>query len=229
MYKVIPHKMLFLAVGWLIFGCIYVVNAVDEIIRADWLRSSQGVTAAWLLGSLVFWKPVWRRLWKWFPILNRLIFPDLNGTWDVEMRSNWPIQKQLIDAAARRSDAIDVEQCPETDLASLQDISLKAEIDQSWFKIEILMWNPKGDTPIDRSDVCSAEPFRLSGLKPGGLFYFFKQQNRTQNLADDNEFYGAARIEHDSKSDTLKGRFWTARMWGRGMNTAGLITYRRSK
>lgn len=32
---------------------------------------------------------VWRRLWRRFPMLNRLIFPDLNGSWNGEHRSNW--------------------------------------------------------------------------------------------------------------------------------------------
>jgi SMODS-associating 2TM, beta-strand rich effector domain len=221
MYRVIPHKAIFLAIAWLVFGCTLVIEAADQILVADWLRPAQAMTVAWLVANLLLWKPIWRWVWKRFPMLNRRIFPDLNGIWDVDMKSNWPIHKQLIDAAAGRVESIDIEQCPEGLLAQLQRVALKAEIDQSWFKIEIRMWNPSGNTPIDRSDAAS-------GLKPSGLFYFFKQQNQTQNLSDDNQFYGAARVTYDQKSDTLSGHFWTARMWGRAMNTAGMLTYSRS-
>jgi hypothetical protein len=29
----------------------------------------------------------WRRLWRWFPALNRLLFPDIGGEWNIEI--NW--------------------------------------------------------------------------------------------------------------------------------------------
>ncbi|KZL15841.1 hypothetical protein [Pseudovibrio sp. Ad26] len=31
----------------------------------------------------------WRYIWKWFPILNHWIFPDLNGVWDVSLTWHW--------------------------------------------------------------------------------------------------------------------------------------------
>jgi len=31
----------------------------------------------------------WRYIWRWIPKLNDWIFPDLNGTWIVEIRWNW--------------------------------------------------------------------------------------------------------------------------------------------
>lgn len=227
MYRVIPHKFLFLAIAWLVVGSVYALNAIEALMNANWFGPAHAVTIGWLVGNLLLWKPAWRWVWRRAPFLNRVVFPDLNGIWDVEMQSNWPIHKQVIDAAAGRGGQLDVLQCPESDLAALQPVMLEAEIDQSWFKIEIVMRNPANNTPIDRSDVISAEPFPADGLKPSGLLYFFKQRNQTQNLADDAEFYGAARVEYDLKSDMLKGCFWTARMWGRAMNTAGLITFRR--
>jgi hypothetical protein len=32
---------------------------------------------------------VWRRVWRWFPILARSIFPDLNGRWDGTLETTW--------------------------------------------------------------------------------------------------------------------------------------------
>jgi hypothetical protein len=221
--------MQFTIVAWLIFGCVFAVNAIDEAINAEWLRAGQAVTIGWAVISLFALNPIWQFIWRRFPKLADWIYPDLNGMWDVEMRSNWSIQLQLAEGAAGRGNPIDVQQCPECDLADLMLIGLKAEIKQTWFKIEIKIWNPMDDTPIKRSDVISADPFGADGLKSSGLFYFFKQQNQTANLADDTEFYGAARVEFDREEDSLQGLFWTARMWDRGLNTAGQITYRRAK
>lgn len=35
----------------------------------------------------------WRWLWKAFPILNDLLFPDLNGTWDMVIHWEWGDKK----------------------------------------------------------------------------------------------------------------------------------------
>jgi hypothetical protein len=32
---------------------------------------------------------VWRRLWRHFPSLNRLVFPDLNGQWEGTLVTTW--------------------------------------------------------------------------------------------------------------------------------------------
>lgn len=228
MYKVIPHKILFMIVAWLIFGLVLAINSFNEMLDAHWFRPTQAIAIGWLIISGLAWNPVWRFFWRKFPKLNQLIFPDLNGTWDVEMASNWSIHRQVADAAAGKSPPIDIEKCPEGDLSALQLVPLKAEISQTWFSIDITIRNPRHDTPIKRSDVISADPFGAVKLKPSGLFYFFKQQNDRARLADETEFYGAARVEYNPDTDTLSGLFWTARMWDRALNTAGEIIYRRS-
>lgn len=35
----------------------------------------------------------WRRIWKALPILNELLFPDLNGTWDMVIHWEWGNKK----------------------------------------------------------------------------------------------------------------------------------------
>ena len=39
-----------------------------------------------ILFTLMFW---WRGIWKIFPSLNNLIFPDINGIWNVEIHWQW--------------------------------------------------------------------------------------------------------------------------------------------
>lgn len=31
----------------------------------------------------------WRTVWRWFPVLNRVFFPDLNGTWTGTLQTTW--------------------------------------------------------------------------------------------------------------------------------------------
>ncbi len=31
----------------------------------------------------------WKYIWRWFPALNDWIFPNINGTWNVEIHWNW--------------------------------------------------------------------------------------------------------------------------------------------
>src|SRR5690606_22996121 len=91
----------------------------------------------WVLLNTVLWNPVWRWLWKKFPKLSEWVFPDLNGTWEVELCSNWPRQAQMLEAAASKSHAIDMRHCPEEDLAPLTPIRLEAQIHQTWFGFDM--------------------------------------------------------------------------------------------
>lgn len=39
------------------------------------------------LAAIAGW--TWRRLWRWFPLLERNTFPDLTGVWQGHLRSTW--------------------------------------------------------------------------------------------------------------------------------------------
>lgn len=47
--------------------------------------------ATLVIGTIVVWfaNRYWRTLWKTFPILEKIIFPDLNGTWQGTVSSTW--------------------------------------------------------------------------------------------------------------------------------------------
>lgn len=191
------------------------------------LRSTAIPSLVWLLFCLLFLNPVWRHLWRKFPSLNKLIFPDLNGEWDVELCSNWPRHLQVLEAAQSDTTTFDIRKCDMSELADLSPMMLRAEIYQTWWKIEMRLFNPAANSPIERSDAINVDPLMRDGLRSAGISYFYKQQNRTDQLADDIEFYGAARLEYDAVSDSLQGLFWTARMWRRAMNTGGTIKFSR--
>jgi len=228
MYRILPKKLLVIAIGWLVVSMVMLGQSLSQLLHFEF-KLTAIPALAWLAVNLMLWNPIWRLLWKTFPKLNELVFPDLNGVWEVELCSNWSRQAQMLDAAASADTAIDMRRCDETELAPLTPIKLEAEIHQTWFGFEMLLYNPRSDTPIDRSDTISVDPFPSTGLRRPGICYFYKQVNATDNVADDAEFYGAARLEYDLKKDQLVGLAWTARMWRQAMNTAASITFRRKQ
>jgi hypothetical protein len=226
MYRILPKRLIFIGFAWIVIGLLTIAYTLPQI--TNWqLRLSTIPALAWFGLNALLFNPIWRFFWRKFPKLNKWVFPDLNGHWDVELCSNWPRQLQLLEAASSPDQAIDLRTCPESLLAEMKPIKLRAEISQTWWSFEMKMYNPKGDTPIDRSDTISVDPFPGNGLKPPGICYFYKQVNATDNVSDDSEFFGAARLTYDFENDELAGLAWTARMWRRAMNTAGPIKFIR--
>lgn len=226
MYRLVPKKVIFLAIAWLILGFWFVMQWFGHALQSE-IRVGLVPTIAWLAVNGILLTPAWRIVWRRIPYLQAW-FPDLNGDWDVELCSNWPRQQQLIDAASARG-GTDVLGLPESQLAPIEPLKMHAEIRQGWWKFEIRFTNPTGDSPIDRSDTFIVEPFAGDGQAPPGISYFFEQRNDTANLADDTKFYGAARLEFNGNKQQLQGCFWTNRQWRRAINTAGsLIMTRRS-
>ena len=61
-------------------GWVYEPSAVKLIALVVTIISTGIVAVA---------SAVWRRLWNWFPIIGRKLFPDLTGTWVGELVSTW--------------------------------------------------------------------------------------------------------------------------------------------
>lgn len=226
MYRILPKPWIFAFFAWIVLGLVFLSQTLDQVMQGA-IRVGSIPGIAWIVFNALLFNPIWRWVWQKIPQLNRW-FPDLNGEWDVELCSNWPRQLQLIEAAQSGSGGFDIRICPEDQLAPLPPIKLKAEISQTWWTFEMTMTNPSATTPIEGSDTIVVEPFAAKGLLTAGICYFYKQRNQTANVSDDTEFYGAARLTYDYKTDKLSGLTWTARMWPRAMNTAGPITFTRA-
>ena len=227
MYRTIPHKYLFLAAGWLVLGTYLAIGSLNQLAAGTVFRPMQAVTIAWVILSFFLHKPVWRWFWKKWPSLGRWIYPDLNGLWEVEIASNISIHRQIADTVAGRSAPFDIVTCDDAKLAPLESVRLQAEIDQSWFKIEISFFDSTNRLPIKGSEIVTVDPKRAEGLKAAMLNYIFRQTNAKVAQGDERVFEGAAMLDYDIASDELRGFFWTNRMWHRAQNTAGTIVYRR--
>src|SRR3546814_12250543 len=106
-------------------------------------------------------------VWKKVPPLGRWIFPDLNGEWDVEIVSNHSIHGQLGDAAARRTEKLDIDLCPHCDLVPLMTDHPKADIVQTCVKSAVVLANPAGNPSSRRSKVLTVLSLPAEDLKTG--------------------------------------------------------------
>ena len=225
MYRILPKKLIVLTIAQLGIG---VFLLLELLFNAN-PRIPFAALLVWGVVNGIAWKPVWQCVWRRFPILSEKIFPDLNGEWDVTLNSNWSRIQQLQCTAKSGTGILNMETCPDTMLAPLSSVNLRAKIHQTWFGFEMRIFNPAQNSPIQDSETIVIEPIAPNGLRRAGICYLYSQRNQTDVLTDDACFDGAARLEYDADSDSLDGYFWTNRMWRRGMCTAGTITFMRRR
>jgi hypothetical protein len=229
MFKMFPQKFLVASVAWLTILLLAAFDALRPLLMGAGVAVSRGtvVLAVQLIFTLVLLNPVWRFFWRKIPKLNQLIYPDLNGEWDVEVSSNWPRIQAMIAAASGNRPHLDFTNGAESQLPPLATYKMRACITQSWFKMNMTMWNPSGDGPIKESKTLMVEPFRGEGGRHG-LAYIFQQENETDDPGDDRSFRGAAWLTLDRGSTrVLCGRMWSDRAWRRGSNTAANLRFER--
>lgn len=174
---------------------------------------------------------VWRMIWKLpmlGPWLSRVIFPDLNGDWKVEVKSNWPIIDKMRNAAKD-------DQVPRFDPVSeahprpqLQLTEFVATIEQRWLSTEI-KFKPNHKTPLLNSVTLSADLMRKEGSEPKRIALIYKQENAAVPAhTDENSFLGAALLQVSDDGNSLYGKYWTNRSWDKGLNAAGEIILTRA-
>ncbi len=228
MYQIIPTRILALAAAWLAITVIISLDSVTSL--AVPVQARYAVLVIDILLFVLTLKPVWRLLWRTIPLLNGY-FPDLNGDYDVELNSNWPIHQRLLEAAAGRAEKFDP-RSPDIDKPALAPTRIKGSIDLSFYWVRVKMWASEPENPrsvIEGSRTLSASLIRASDGLPNRIAYIYQQKNRRdrQAVTDDSVFEGAALLSIDEKGRALRGEYWTNRSWQQGLSTAGQILFRK--
>jgi predicted pore-forming effector associated with SMODS systems len=174
--------------------------------------------SVFLISLLIGMTPLWRWIWKKTPILNNVIYPDINGVWRGSLSSNWTrIEPRL------KSNAV-----PENiSSPPLLDKTLQITIRCNWFWMSMRM--ETGDN-YSESQTLSLIPVRSSKGKPHELHYIYHNQSPEPVETDSSDHYGAAILKCKDINTTepkLLGHFWTNRNWAKGLNTAGIIEMKR--
>ncbi len=231
MYQVLGLKF------WIYVGAVVLASVYIFFTKGLPLVGLPGNLGTWenamfivdvLAGSLLL-KFVWRKVWR-IPLIGKYcvekVFPDLNGEYEVTIKTNYPIKEKILNAATHIGEVFDPNLLTggEEDLG---EINLKGTIDQGWFSISIeLSPVEKSDNTIKDSQTLVCTPIKGDGMRPPRLAYVFEQRNQRVKSMDESNFLGAAVLEAPSnRKGHLDGDYWTMRAWRKGMNTAGRIEF----
>lgn len=194
----------------------------------DW--SQWAVVPITAITAFLFWKPVWRLLWRTPFLGDKLadrVFPDLNGTWDVTFQSNWPMIRKMQQAAADKG-------LPEYDVSRLekpefQEEKATAVISQSWYGVSMEISRAGPNSKILRSVTIAFDLIGKTGTSPHKLAYVYDQENAYDNRdpLDSDGFLGGAMLSVSEDHNTLTGVYFTNRSWIKALNTAGSIILKR--
>ena len=118
-------------------------------------------------------------------------------------------------------------------LPQLAATKLRAIIDAGFYSVGVKM---VADEPDQAGSIIVTSRTLVTALKrpcdgqPYRLVYVFEQNNRPDRYAvtDDVVFQGAAILNIEGRhAEKFSGVYWTNRAWHFGVNTAGMITFRR--
>lgn len=138
-------------------------------------------------------------------------FPPIDGEWQVVIRSNWNVLRQLVGEA--KGEALFSKEGKVTITSRLFSVQMKFQSNDKYSKSSTTMVGVRRDPEHGTIE----------------LNYCYHNATRNPNVTDSGCHYGAARVEvhEDSGQVSLEGEYWTNRNWNKGLNTAGLITFER--
>ena len=90
-----------IAVAYAVVSCLILWVVYDEttsVLSAISIgTSSSAILHVLLLGTFYFG---WEKIWDRYPVLNKMLFPNLNGTWDMIIHWEWEGKKGTSHAQA---------------------------------------------------------------------------------------------------------------------------------
>ena len=227
MYQVLGPRVLVALAAWLALSIFILAGAFGVLLSLQAIVAIVDVLILTILTSNYCWRFIWNwtgPLGRW---LSRLIYPDLNGTYDVVIESNWPIVKKMLDASRTKGKLFDPFSLdrPNVDLLELK---LEAKIKQTWFAISMSIYSNDDEAVIGRSKTLATIPAKIGVEGEKVLIYIFEQENKSRPPTDDPYHEGTGLLRIDPGNHRiLIGEYWNNRAWHRGINTAGKIRLTR--
>lgn len=229
MYATLPFRHLLNALIWP-FALIVVALVFLRGLPAspsEWLKVISAALSGWAVvlilvgGSAKKWSP-WRVLWRIFPALNEVVFPDLNGKWEGTTSSNWSVISLMKDHACETG-GIDLETLSNV---PLQEDAITITIKASLFSLRL---SAELHRTGSVSHSIAARVVRDDVRDEYDLSYVYRQNTPEAGLLDEASHLGAAVLRIETTRWQLRGEYWTKRSWRMGLNTAGLIEVARQR
>jgi hypothetical protein len=223
MYQVLGPSINVLLAAWLTASIMSVIGAYGLHISLRIIVIVVDLLVITLISSNMVWRFVWNRTGPLGEWLSKTIFPDLNGTYDVVLESNWPVVKRMLDASRKDAEPFDPFSLDQ-EAPQFQRVELEAKIEQTWFNICMSMYPKSPGAVIKQSTTLATIPIKHNKNTPKELIYVFEQENDSRAPTDDQFHLGAARLTIDPNDHhILSGYYWNNRAWQRGVNAAGKI------
>ncbi|PJI38974.1 hypothetical protein [Ferrovibrio sp.] len=129
----------------------------------------------------------WRTLWRWFPKLNRWVFPDLNGVWTGKLVSTWadPVTK-----------------------ASPPPIDCTITIRQALFDINVSLKTGESRSSSSRE---SLQAFRDTGCYRIWYGYHNNPQASVGHRSQPHDGMAWLQVDLDENPNRLTGLYYTSR------------------
>lgn len=165
--------------------------------------------ALWLLDVTHAWRPVWSVLG-----LDRLVFPDLNGTWKGTIFSNGP-QHGYTDLCPSGS-GTGPATCPSPEPGKFVCLPVEVTVSMTFITtdLELLLCD-------FHSHSTGVSLTRRTGTYDPKLTYLFGVPDQPPTNQDPTAFVGGAVLDVGNRS--MKGHYWTDRNWRDARQTAGYI------
>lgn len=228
MYTTLPFnfglRVLLIGFGLLMLVTMWLVDSAGFVARPlqtlGFAATVYAILLYLLLGTSSYCSP-WRYVWRKFPILNRWLYPDLNGVWLGSTCSNWPVIARTREAA-KADGALDLGELAQVPLL---EGAIALELKASLFRISLRskLENTEGTSSsfVTRAEKCPDGSFALS--------YLYRQDTPDPVGTDEGSHVGAATLRIlVGTGMKLEGEYWTRRKWREGMNTAGRISLLRA-
>ncbi|EIU1413921.1 hypothetical protein [Pseudomonas aeruginosa] len=151
-----------------------------------------------------------------FPLICALpfvgkLFPPIDGEWQVTVRSNWNVLRQLVGQPA--GEMLFAKQGKVVITSRLFSVRMRFQSEDKYSKSTTTIVGVRRDPEHGTFE----------------LNYSYHNVTLNPEVTDSSSHYGAARVEvHDENGVvSLEGEYWTNRNWNKGLNTAGLISFVR--
>jgi SMODS-associating 2TM, beta-strand rich effector domain len=224
MYQLLSPKIIVGLAAWAALSIYTAAGGLGMSPSFRFIVAAVDVGLLTVLFSNVVWRFIWNNTGALGVWLSKSIYPDLNGTYDVLLESNWPIVKRMLDAARHEADPFDPFDVNQR-APPLLPVNLEATIEQTWFDITMRMYPIEEGAVMKKSRTIATIPLKKSITTDQQLIYLFEQENDKRAPTDDEWHEGAARLTiQATKKLTLSGQYWNNRAWRRGVNAAGRIT-----
>ena len=153
------------------------------------------------------------------------MFPLLDGRWEAQLYSNWPLIRRTYETAKAGGPAFDALIDHLTD-EEQRERNVKAEviITSSLFLISMTL-RPVGSERVSRTRF--VRPLWRRPELPE-LSYVFQQEDFGPVAnTDERKHFGAGIVSYDPDTGDLRGEYWNNRREDAGLNTAGTIRMKR--